>query len=222
MFDYCGGLKFQVRIYQRGGCEPSFMLTGNSMVQVSNEEEAYNCECRHLTPAPSSNYKPKEPEIIYVDDDDDDNGNNEISVSTYRATENTYHIIQDDNSGSVELAFVTSWEQTLTKHNIPKDSTSAPTRLYFPAEKTRRYKLHKNKMARLKFPQHSQQIWDVQVHKYNDTGRKTARIALAEGWKEFAIDNNLRVGYNEEFQIFKPNDQLNEPNEVIQIDVLYN
>ncbi|KAL3839091.1 hypothetical protein ACJIZ3_023682 [Penstemon smallii] len=195
------------------------MLTGNSMVQVYDEEEAYNCECRHLRPAPSSNL---EPEIIYVHDDD---GNNEISVSTYSATENTDHIIQDDNSGSVELTFLTSWKQTLTKHTIPKYSTitdlSVNCLQYFPADKTRLYNLHEKKKARLKLPQYSQQIWDVQVHKYNDTRRKTARIALAEGWEEFAIDNNLRVGDNVEFQIVKPNDQLNEPNEVIQIDMLY-
>ncbi|KAL3834248.1 hypothetical protein ACJIZ3_008984 [Penstemon smallii] len=177
---------------------------------VYDEEEEYNCECRHLRPA--------KPEIIYVHNDD---GNNEINVSTYSATENTDHIIQDDNSGSVELTFLTSWKQTLTKHNIPEYSTSAPTRLYFPADKTKLYNLHEKKMARLKLSQYSQQIWDVQVHKYDDTGRKIARIALAEGWKEFSIDNNLRVGDNVEFQIFKPNDQLNEPNEVIQIDMLY-
>ncbi|KAL3834235.1 hypothetical protein ACJIZ3_008971 [Penstemon smallii] len=168
------------------------MLTRNSPIQVSNEEEAYNCECTPARPASSSNYKPKESEIIYVDDDDVDDGNN-------------------DNPGSL----------TLTGHNIPKHSTSAP-RVYFPAETTRRYNLRKNKMARLKFPQYSQQIWDVQLHKLKDTDRKTPRIALNEGWEEFAIANNLRVGDSVEFQIFKPNDQLNEPNEVIQIDVLYN
>ncbi|KAL3839120.1 hypothetical protein ACJIZ3_023711 [Penstemon smallii] len=34
MFEYYECLKFQATIYQRGGCEPSFMLKGNSMVQV--------------------------------------------------------------------------------------------------------------------------------------------------------------------------------------------
>ncbi|KAL3839188.1 hypothetical protein ACJIZ3_023779 [Penstemon smallii] len=87
------------------------MLTGNSPIQVSNEEEAYNCECTPARPASSSNYKPKESEIIYVDDT------------------------------MMTMAIMTTLD---------------------------------------------------------------------------------RVGDSVEFQIFKPNDQLNEPNEVIQIDVLYN
>ncbi|KAL3845493.1 hypothetical protein ACJIZ3_002896 [Penstemon smallii] len=45
MFEYCEGLKFQATIYQRGGCESLFILTGNSMVQgIKYVEDFGSCQ----------------------------------------------------------------------------------------------------------------------------------------------------------------------------------